>query len=56
MFILIILYDFCLLFAQFYYIIVYIRKVENRVQIADRCAPWKFSSSADNLVLQELQF
>jgi hypothetical protein len=31
MFILIILYDFCLLPAQFYYIIVYIQKVESGV-------------------------
>jgi hypothetical protein len=38
-----ILYDFCLLPAQFYYIIVYIWKVESRVQIADQCAPWKIS-------------
>jgi hypothetical protein len=48
-----ILYDFCLSPAQFYYIIVYERKVEIRVQIADRCAPWKIFSGAENLVLQE---
>jgi hypothetical protein len=35
MFILMILYDFCLSLAQFCYIIVYIRKVEICVQIAD---------------------
>jgi hypothetical protein len=35
MFILIILYGFCLLPAQLCYIIVHIRKVESRVQIAD---------------------
>jgi hypothetical protein len=35
MFILMILYDFCLLPAQFYYIIVYIGKVESHVQIVD---------------------
>jgi hypothetical protein len=44
-------YDFCLLPAQFYDIIVYIRKVENRVQIADPCAPWKIPNGTDNLVL-----
>jgi hypothetical protein len=54
--ILMILYDSCLLPAQFCYIIVYTRKVENCVQIADRCAPWKISSSAQNLVLHALQF
>jgi hypothetical protein len=37
MFILMILYDLCLLPAQFCYIIVYIRKVKSYVQIADRC-------------------
>jgi hypothetical protein len=41
MFILMILYDFCLSYAQFCYIIVYIRKVESRAKIADRCATWK---------------
>jgi hypothetical protein len=45
-----ILYDFCLLLAQFCYIIVYERKVESRVQIADRYAPWKISSGAENLI------
>jgi hypothetical protein len=39
--ILMILYDLCLFPAQFCYIIAYLRKVESRVQIADRCAPWK---------------
>jgi hypothetical protein len=29
-------YDFCLLHAQFYYVIVYIRKAESRVYIAER--------------------
>jgi hypothetical protein len=37
MFILMILYNFCLLPVQFCYIVAYIRKVESRVQIADRC-------------------
>jgi hypothetical protein len=56
MFIFTILYDFCLLPAQFYYITVYIRNVESHVQIVVRCAPWKISNGAENLVLQALQF
>jgi hypothetical protein len=56
MFILMILYDFCFLPAQVYYTIVYIWKVESRVQIADRRAPCKISSDAENLVLWVLQF
>jgi hypothetical protein len=51
MFILMILYDFCLLLAQFCYIIVYTVKAESRVQIADRCAPWEISNGAGKLVL-----
>jgi hypothetical protein len=51
MFILMILYDFCLLPAQFYYIIIYIRKIGSRVEIADRCAPWRISNGPDSLVL-----
>jgi hypothetical protein len=50
MFILMILYDFCLFPAQFCYITVYIRKVESRVQIADWCAHWKISNGAENLI------
>jgi hypothetical protein len=30
--------------------------VESRVQIANRCAPWKIANGAENLVLQALQF
>jgi hypothetical protein len=56
MFILMILYDFCLLPAQFYYMIVYVRKVESHVQIADRCAPWKISNGAENLVCRHCNF
>jgi hypothetical protein len=55
-FILMILYDICLLPPQFCYQIVYIWKVESRVQIADRCTPCKISSSAQNLILHALQF
>jgi hypothetical protein len=50
-FILKILYDFCLLPAQFYYIIVYVWKVESHVQIAGQCATRKTSNGAENLVL-----
>jgi hypothetical protein len=56
MFILVILYDLSLLLAQFWYVILYIQRVESRAQIADRCAPWKISSSVVNLLLQSLQF
>jgi hypothetical protein len=56
MFIPMILYDFCFLPAQFCYIIVYIWKVETHVQIADQCASWEISNSAEHLVLQALQF
>jgi hypothetical protein len=54
--ILMILYDIRLLPAQFCYVMVYMRKVESRVQIADRCAPWKISNNGQNLVLQARQF
>jgi hypothetical protein len=39
MFIILILYDFCLLPDQFCYIIVYTQKVESCVQISDLYAP-----------------
>jgi hypothetical protein len=47
MFILIILYDFCLLPEQFCYMTVYIWKVESCEQIADRCAPRKICNDAE---------
>jgi hypothetical protein len=56
MVILIILYDLFLLPAQFCCMIIYIRKVESHVQIADRCAPWKIYNGAENRVLHSLQF
>jgi hypothetical protein len=54
MFILMILYDFCVSSAQFCYITVYtsIWKVGSCVQIADRCALRKISNGAPNLVLR----
>jgi hypothetical protein len=51
-------HDFVLLLhvaCTIFYIIVYIRKVESHVQIADRYATWKISSGAENLVFQALQ-
>jgi hypothetical protein len=51
MFILMISYNFCLLPTQFYYIIIYVWKVESHVQIVDQCASWKIFSGADNLIL-----
>jgi hypothetical protein len=54
--ILMILYDFYLLPVQFYYMILYIRKVESRAQIENRRAHGKISNGAENLVLQALQF
>jgi hypothetical protein len=56
MFILMILYDLCLLAAQFCYTVVYIWKVESCVQIANRCGSWKISNCAQNLALQAPQF
>jgi hypothetical protein len=44
MFILMILYDLCLLRAQFH------------VQIADRRASWKISNGAEKFVLRALKF
>jgi hypothetical protein len=56
MFILVILYAFCLLPAHFCYAVVYIWKVDSCMQITDWCAPWKISSGMENLVLQAVQF
>jgi hypothetical protein len=36
--------------------IVYILKVESRVQIAGRSASWKISDGVENFVLQALKF
>jgi hypothetical protein len=40
MFMLMILYDFCLLPAQFYGTVIYIWKIEAWMQIVDLCAGW----------------
>jgi hypothetical protein len=56
MFILTILYDFCLLSAQFCYIIFYLLRVESRMQNADRCALWKISNGTDNIVRSRYNF
>jgi hypothetical protein len=37
-------------------IVVNTWEVEGRVEIADRCAPWKISNGAENLTLQQLKF
>jgi hypothetical protein len=47
-----ILYDLCLLPAQFHYIITNIRHLESDLQLGDRCAPRKFTSGAENLIFQ----
>jgi hypothetical protein len=54
--ILMILYNFCLLPAQFRYITLYILKGESGVQIVDQCVPWKISNGAEKLVFYALQF
>jgi hypothetical protein len=51
-----ILYDLCLLPAQFRYVIINIRYLENHVQLVDLCASSKFSNIAENFLLQALQF
>jgi hypothetical protein len=56
MLILIILYNFCLLSAYFSYILRYIWKTENYVQITDWCTPRKIPICVKKLVLQTLQF
>jgi hypothetical protein len=50
------LYDFCLLPAQFSDKIINVWNFESHMQFADWCAPWKFANSAENHVLQALQF
>jgi hypothetical protein len=45
-----ILYVLCLLPAQFFHIIVYVRKVESHVEIADRCAFWTISNDVEKVV------
>jgi hypothetical protein len=56
MFILMILYNFCLLPIQLCYIIVYIWNAESSMQTADWCEPQKISNAVLNLVLQTLHF
>jgi hypothetical protein len=46
LFILMNLYDFCLLPAQLCYIFVYTQKVKSRVQIVDQCTLWKVFNGA----------
>jgi hypothetical protein len=55
-FVLMILYDFCLLPALFSYVIVNVRNLESRMHIADWCVPRETVNGAKNLILQALQF
>jgi hypothetical protein len=52
----VILYDFYLLSAQFSDEVLNVRNFESQMKFADRCAPWKIVNSAENRVLQALQF
>jgi hypothetical protein len=52
----VILYDFCLLPAQFSDEIINVRNFGSHMQFADWCVPWKITTSAENHVLQALQF
>jgi hypothetical protein len=54
MFILMICYDFCLLPAQFCYIIAYIQKVESRVQTAVAVHLGKFPMVRRTLLFRRL--
>jgi hypothetical protein len=53
MFILMILYDFCLFPAQFCYVIIYVWKVENRMQTMDWC--WRYLSQSQSYVTTDGQ-
>jgi hypothetical protein len=48
MWIIMILYNLCLLLALFYDKIINIRNFESHMQIADRYAPWKIASGTEN--------
>jgi hypothetical protein len=50
------LYDLRLLPSLFSYVIINIWYLKSHVQLADRCAFWKYTSGADNFVSQALQF
>jgi hypothetical protein len=50
-----ILYDFCLLHAQFCDKFINVRSSESHVQVPDWCANWKAASGAENLILQVQQ-
>jgi hypothetical protein len=51
-----ILYNFCLLAAQFCDEVINIRNFERHMHIAYRCAPWTVASGVENLVLKAAQF
>jgi hypothetical protein len=48
--------DFCLLPAYLYYVTVNVWSLESDVHITNRCAPWETANSAENPLLQALQF
>jgi hypothetical protein len=56
MFILMILYHFCLLPSKYRHTVVYKWKAKSLVQIADRCTSCTMSSVAGNTAWQALQF
>jgi hypothetical protein len=47
-YIIVILYDFCLLPAYFCQVIVNLRNLERPMQSASRCAPWWVTSGAED--------
>jgi hypothetical protein len=55
-FILMILNDFWLLPALFCYLIINVRNLESHMHITNQYAPQETANSAENLILQALQF
>jgi hypothetical protein len=51
-----IVHDFCSSSAELCFVIVDVRNLESHTHIADWCAPREIANSADNLILQALQF
>jgi hypothetical protein len=47
---------FACCFAQFRYVIINIRYMENHIQLPSRYAVWKFTNATENLVLRALEF
>jgi hypothetical protein len=55
-FIFLILDDFCLLPATFFYAILEVWNLASHMHIADRCVSWEIADGAENSILQALQF